>query len=98
MSSVSDPLHCDVDPDPDPRIRSEGINLITLFFVISSLLFTYIKKNKWFLIKKKLYILIILFDLYVSLSRFFLLPRSGSTVPEVDLDPAKWYGSDRIRI
>ena len=31
---------------------------------------------------------------------FFLIPGSGSTIPEVDpdLDPAKWHGSDRIRI
>ena len=24
---------------------------------------------------------------------YFLLPESGSTFPEVDPDPAKWYGS-----
>ena len=28
----------------------------------------------------------------------FLLSGSGSKFPEVDPDPAKWYGSDRIRI
>ena len=47
---------------------------------------------------KKNYIFIILVDLYASLSRFFLVPGSRSTFPEVDPDPAKWYGSDRIRI
>ena len=49
---------------------------------------------------KKNYILIILVDFYVSLSRFFLLLGSGSTFPEVDPapDPAKWYWSNRIRI
>ena len=26
---------------------------------------------------------------------FFLIPGSGSTFPEVDSDPVKWYGSDR---
>ena len=31
-------------------------------------------------------------------SRFFLLLGSGSTFPEVDPDPAKWYGFNRIRI
>ena len=39
-----------------------------------------------------------LVDLYVSLSWFFSLPGSGSTFPEVDPDPAKWYGSNRILI
>ena len=29
---------------------------------------------------------------------FFLLHLSRSTFPEVDTDPAKWYGSNRIRI
>ena len=33
-------------------------------------------------------ILIILVDFYMNLSHFFLLPGSGSTFPEVDLDPA----------
>ena len=28
----------------------------------------------------------------------FLLLGSGSKFPEVDPDPAKWYGSNRIRI
>ena len=40
-----------------------------------------IRKSVFFL---KNYILIILVDFYVSLSRFFLLPRSGSSFPEVD--------------
>ena len=34
-------------------------------------------------------ILVILTDFYVSLSRLFLLPGSGSTFPELDPDPAK---------
>ena len=29
---------------------------------------------------------------------FYLLPGSGSTFPEVDPDPAKWYRFERIRI
>jgi len=29
---------------------------------------------------------------------FFLLPGSRLTFPEVDPDPAQWYGSNRIRI
>ena len=29
---------------------------------------------------------------------FFLVPESRSTFPDADPDPAKWYGSDRIRI
>ena len=29
---------------------------------------------------------------------FSLLPGSRATFPEVDPDPAKWYGSNRIRI
>ena len=28
---------------------------------------------------------------------FYLVPGSRSTFPEVDPDPAQWYGSDRIR-
>ena len=48
------------------------------------LLFTYIKQNKWFL--KINYILLIMVV-------FFLLPGSGSKFPDVDPDPAKWYGS-----
>ena len=36
--------------------------------------------------------------MYASLSRFFLVPGSRSTFPEVDPDPAKWYGSNLIRI
>ena len=48
---------------------------------------------------QKNYIFIILVDLYASLSRFFLVPGSRSTFPDADPDPdpAKWYGSDRIR-
>ena len=38
---------------------------------------------------KKNYILIILADFYVSVSRFFLLLGSGSKFPEVDPHPAK---------
>ena len=34
-------------------------------------------------------ILKILVDFYVNLSRFSLLPGSGSTFPEMDPDPAK---------
>ena len=48
--------------------------LNSVFFVVLSLLFTYIKQNKWFNEKKKNYILIILVDLYASLSRFFCYP------------------------
>ena len=65
------------------------------FFVILSLLFTYIKQNKWFLFFLN-YILIILVDLFIMI--YFLLPGSRSAFPEVDPDPAKWYGSNRIRI
>ena len=62
-----------------------------------TLLFMCIKQKRDL---KKKYILIILVDFYVNLSQFFLLPVSDSTLPEVDPDPdpAKWYGSDRIRI
>ena len=30
--------------------------------------------------------------------KFILVPGSRSTFPDADADPAKWYGSDRIRI
>ena len=60
----------------------------------------FIKQKRRFLIKN--YILITLVDLYVNLSYLFLLPNFGSTFPEVDLDLdldlAKWYGPNRIRI
>ena len=47
----------------------------------------FIKQKSYFF--KKCVILIILVDFYVNLSRFFLLPESGSPFPEVDPDPAK---------
>ena len=63
---------------------------IKIFFLLyfMSLLFTYIKQKD--------YIQFWLIFMLVS-SRFFLLLGSGSAFPEVDLDPAKWYGSNRIR-
>ena len=50
--------------------------------VILSLLFTYIKQNKWVLFKKYSYN----FGRYVCelITIYFLLPGSGSTFPEVD--------------
>ena len=58
-----------------------------------NLLFMFIKQ-KMVISFLKNYILIILVDFYAS----FLLPGSGSTFPEVDPDPAKWYGSGFERL
>ena len=63
----------------------QGVKLITMFFVvvvILSLLFAYIKLNKWL---KKNYIFIILVDSYASLSLFFFCTRIQINV--------SWYGS-----
>ena len=65
----------------------KGIKLITMFFCCNFELIIHVpilnKISDFFL---KNYILIILVDLFVN---YFLLPRSGSTFPEVDPDPAK---------
>ena len=72
-----------------------------MFFLcaILSLLFTYIKQNKWFKIK---IFYSYKFGWFVCefITIYLLLPGSRSTFPEVDPDPvlAKWYGSNRIRI
>ena len=65
---VLDPLH--FDADPDPRIRSGITDLDKIPVFLHTL-----KKN---------YILIILVNLNLSWSQFFLLPGSGSTFPEVE--------------
>ena len=72
-----------------------------------SLLFMCIKQKDYFLNKNYTsgvqvkvlidwLILIILVVFYESLSLFILLPGSGSTFPEVDPYPAKWYGSETL--
>ena len=72
-----------------------------MFFVvvILSLLFAYIKQNKWFLFKKIIFLWFRLICMQVY-HDFFWVPRSRSTFPDTDPDPdpGQWYGSDRIRI
>ena len=60
-----------------------------------SLLFTYIKQNKWLLKKKTIFLYFDWFSCEVI--TIFLLPGSGSTFPEMDPDPDKIW-SDRILI
>ena len=62
----------------------KGVKLITIFFKFWAY-YSRILYNKWFLYKN--YILMLLVELYASLSRFFLLPGSGSTFHEVEKDP-----------
>ena len=71
----------------------KDIILITMFCLCNLC----IKQKSGFFQKK--YIIIILDDFYASLSRFLIFFATyGSTFPEMDPDPVKWYGSDWIRI
>ena len=70
--------------------------LKTMFFVASLMSLLFMCVNQWFL-WKNIWYFIILVDFYVNIKIFSLLPGTGSTFPEVNPDPAKWYGPDRIR-
>ena len=79
-----------------------------VFFVFVLLFASYIKQNKWY--KKNIYILkkilfvcefIYILKKILFVCEFitiFLSYPDPDTFPEVDPDPAKWYGSNRIRI
>ena len=88
---VSDSLHFNADPEQIPifvliffceRYKTHN----DVFFVILSLLFTYIKQNKRFCFKK-LYSYNFGWFLYEFITIYFLLPGSRSKFPEVDPDP-----------
>ena len=107
-SESADPLPGIVYPTPEPKkfkffssyfFCKWSNTLNDIFVFCNSWPYYSCVLNEKGTLKKK-YILIILVDFYVNLSQFFLLPVSDSTLPEVDPDPdpAKWYGSDRIRI
>ena len=91
---VSDPLPGIADPTKEISFFfliffCKRYNTQTMFFWGN--LWAYyscvINKKKDFL--KKNYILLISVVFYVRLSRFFLVPGSGSTFPEVDSDAVK---------
>ena len=69
------------------RIRgSASGNMDPIFFLI-----IFLKRYKT---HNDFIVVVILVDLYLSLSRYFFCYPD----PEVDPDPANWYGSNRIRI
>jgi len=73
-----------------PNLTVFRIRLILIKSNFFSLYFFMFIKQKIVISLKIDYIRIILDDFYVSLSQFFLLPRSKSLFPEVDPDPKHW--------
>ena len=93
LKTITDPLKEIKMVKTDPKKVSSQIFFLHVPLGTIAQLFTTKKIPTSQSLKKK-YILIILVDFYASLSRFFLLPGSGSTFPEVDPDPVRLYGSE----